>query len=334
MQADVIGVLLPLVVGCFLSVAACGGAYLLWWNATGRRRDRRYARVVDDPSSRTPVASIEGTTAFRSGRPAGRLQRVEAALGALLPNRARLKLRLERAGLKLGSGWYLAIVLILAATFLLFLQFVVGLALLPALGGGLLLGAAAMHLFVGMLGRRRTEKFLKQLPDAIDIIIRSVRAGLPILEGIRVVEEEFTAPLGDEFRTIRDKVHFGATLEEALWEIGQRVDRAEFNFLVISIAVQRETGGNLTEALQNLSRILRQRAQMKLKVRALSSEARASAYILGALPFIMAVLIYLVNPEYVSKLFTDPRGHFLLGAGLGSIGCGVLVMARMIRFEI
>jgi tight adherence protein B len=334
MQADVTGLLLPLVAGSFLSVLTFGAAWLLWWSANGRRRERRFARVVDDPSKHTSTASIEGTTAFRSGKPQGRLQRLEQSLGALLPNRARLRLRLERAGLKLGSGHYLAIVLILALPLGFFLQLVAGLRLLPAAAGGLLLGLLLMHVFVGFLGRRRTEKFLKQLPDAIDIIVRSVRAGLPILEGIKVVEDEFPAPLGDEFRTIRNKVHFGATMEEALWDIGRRIDRAEFNFLIISIAVQRETGGNLTEALQNLSRILRQRAQMKLKVRALSSEARASAYILGALPFIMTVLIYVVNPEYLSKLFIDPRGHVLIGFGLGSISCGALVMGRMIRFEI
>lgn len=334
MQAGMTGVLLPLLLGVFLSVLAFGGAYLTWWSATGRRRERRLQRVIDDPAKRTPATSIEGTTAFRSGRPQGRLRRLEERLGALLPNRTRLKQRLERAGLKIDSGWYLGILLILALVFFFFLQLAGGLALLPAAAGGLLLAAVLLHVFIGLLGSRRNEKFLKQLPDAIDIIIRSVRSGLPILEGIKVVEDEFPAPLGDEFRTIRSKVHFGASLEEALWDIGRRVDRAEFNFLVISIAVQRETGGNLTEALENLSRILRQRAQMKLKVRALSSEARASAYILGALPFVMAVLIYLVNPEYVSKLFIDPRGHVLLGFGLGSIGCGVLVMGRMIRFEI
>ncbi len=334
MQDGLIGALLTVLLGSFLSMLAFGGAYLLWWHSTVRRRQLRYERVIDDASKRTPVASLEGTTAFRSGKPRGPMQRLEQRLGALLPNRARLKLRLERAGLKMDSGWYLGIVLILSITLCFLLQLVAGLRFLPAAFAGVVLGFAIMHLFVGRLGRRRTERFLKQLPDAIDIIIRSVRAGLPILEGVRVVEDEFHGPLGEEFRTIRDKVHFGATLEQALWEIGHRINRAEFNFMVISISVQRETGGNLTEALTNLSRILRQREQMKLKVRALSSEARASAYILGGLPFAMALLILIVNPGYLDSLFTDPRGHMMLGAGLTSISMGAVVMARMIRFEI
>lgn len=334
MQGGVIGILLPVLLGSFLAMLAFGAAYLLWWNGTVRRRQLRYARVIDDASKRTPVTSLEGTTAFRSSKPQGRVQRLEQRLGALLPNRARLKLRLERAGMKMDSGWYTALLLILAVTLAFLLDLVAGLKLLPALGAGLVVSTVVLRVFVGMLGRKRTERFLKQLPDAIDIIIRSVRAGLPILEGVRVVEEEFTAPLGEEFATIRNKVHFGATLEDALWEIGRRIDRAEFNFFIISIAVQRETGGNLTEALTNLSKILRQREQMKLKVRALSSEARASAYILGALPFLMAILIMVVNPGYLDSLVDDPRGHVLLGAGLTSISMGAVVMARMIRFEI
>jgi tight adherence protein B len=140
--------------------------------------------------------------------------------------------------------------------------------------------------------------------------------------------------VGKEFRDISDRVKFGQPLDEALWETARRLDTAEFKFFVISISVQRETGGNLSEALGNLSDILRRRRQMGLKIKAMSSEAKASAIILGSLPFIMFGIIFALNPEYEMALFTDPRGQMMLGVGIAIMSFGVLVMNKMIKFEI
>jgi tight adherence protein B len=141
-------------------------------------------------------------------------------------------------------------------------------------------------------------------------------------------------PVAGEFRRVTDSVRFGRPLQDVLWETAKRLDIAEFNFFVISLSIQQETGGNLAETLSNLSDILRRRRQLRLKVRALSSEAKAGAYILGVLPFLMFGLVYAVNPGYANMLLTDPRGMMMLGAGLTSIAIAAVVMFKMIRFEI
>jgi tight adherence protein B len=141
-------------------------------------------------------------------------------------------------------------------------------------------------------------------------------------------------PVGREFRLITDAIKFGTTLEKALWDASDRLGIQEFKFFVISLSVQKETGGNLGETLANLSDILRRRHQMKLKIKAMSSEARASAMILGSLPFIMFGIIFLLNTDYAMDLFTDPRGRAMLVAVLLIMGMGILVMRKMVRFEI
>ena len=173
-----------------------------------------------------------------------------------------------------------------------------------------------------------------QLPEAIDLMVRGLKSGLPVTESIGTVAREMQQPLATEFRRVTDGVRFGRGLEEVMWEAARRLDIPEFNFFVISLSIQRETGGNLAETLTNLSDILRRRRQMRQKIKAMSSEAKASAYILGSLPFAMFGIVYCVNPGYASMLFTDPRGLFMLGGGLVSLGIAVLVIVKLIRFEI
>jgi len=199
---------------------------------------------------------------------------------------------------------------------------------------GVIAGVGLPHLFVGRMASKRLKLFTSQFPDAIDLIVRGLKSGLPVTESISAVGHEMADPVGFEFRHISDCVKFGQPLEEALWETARRLDTPEFKFFVISISVQRETGGNLSEALGNLSDILRRRRQMGLKIKAMSSEAKASAIILGSLPFIMFGIIFAMNPEYEMALFNDPRGQMMLGAGLGIMSLGILVMNKMVRFEI
>ena len=165
-------------------------------------------------------------------------------------------------------------------------------------------------------------------------MVRGLRSGLPVTECIKAVGREVPDPVGGEFRRITDEIKFGSKVNEAMWSAAHRLDMAEFKFFVVSLSVQQETGGNLAETLANLSEILRRRKQMRLKIKAMSSEAKASAMILGSLPFVMFCIIYLMNPGYESVLFTDPRGKIMLAVGLGAMGSGILVMSRMVRFEI
>jgi tight adherence protein B len=199
---------------------------------------------------------------------------------------------------------------------------------------GLFLGVGGPHFVIGKMIKRRLNKFNANFPDAIELIVRGLRSGLPITETLGVVASEIIGPVGVEFRMVSDKMKIGRTMESALQDTADRLGTPEFQFFVITLAIQRETGGNLAETLSNLADVLRKRAQMKLKIRAMSSESKASAYIVGSLPFIVFGLVYMINPSYMGKFFTDER---LIVAGIGAMiwmGIGGAIMAKMVNFEI
>ena len=182
--------------------------------------------------------------------------------------------------------------------------------------------------------KKRVNNFTNKFPDAIELLVRGLRSGLPVTETLGVVASEVPGPVGQEFKLITDRIRVGKTMEEALQNTADRLDMPEFSFFCITLAIQRETGGNLAETLSNLSDVLRKRAQMKLKIRAMSSESKASAYIIGALPFMVFVMIWFVNPQYVGGFFTEDR---LIVAGLGGLvwmSLGGFIMAKMVSFEI
>ena len=203
-----------------------------------------------------------------------------------------------------------------------------------ALGAGLLIGAGLPHMVVNFFIKRRTGKFTSKFPDAIELLVRGLRSGLPVTETLTIVSSEVPGPVGEEFKMVTDRIRIGKTMEDALQETADRLNTAEFSFFVITLAIQRETGGNLAETLSNLADVLRKRAQMKLKIRAMSSESKASAYIVGSLPFIVFGMIYSINPEYLGGFFTDDR---LIVTGLGGftwMAIGGFIMAKMVSFEI
>ena len=182
--------------------------------------------------------------------------------------------------------------------------------------------------------KRRVGKFTARFPDAIDLMVRGLRSGLPISETLGIVADELPGAIGDEFRTVSDKMKIGRTMEAALQETADRLGTPEFQFFVITLAIQRETGGNLAETLANLSEVLRKRAQMKLKIKAMSSESKASAWIVGSLPFIVFGLIWFINGKYMQTFFVDERLMIAGGGGLVWMGVGVFIMAKMVDFEI
>jgi tight adherence protein B len=203
-----------------------------------------------------------------------------------------------------------------------------------ALALGLAAGAGLPHLVVGYLIGKRLNNFVVKFPDAIELLVRGLRSGLPVTETLGIVSSEIPGPVGEEFKLVTERIRIGRSMEEALQETADRLAMAEFNFFCITIAIQRETGGNLAETLANLSEVLRKRAQMKLKIKAMSSESKASAYIVGSLPFMVFAMIYMVNPLYLSGFFSDTR---LIITGLGGLtwmGIGVFIMAQMVSFEI
>ncbi|HEY0627615.1 MAG TPA: type II secretion system F family protein [Allosphingosinicella sp.] len=251
----------------------------------------------------------------------------------LLPNPALLRLRLSRTGRSWTLGQYLMAcgglaILVMTLLTMKGLPFILGLFV------GLFAGLGIPHFVVGFLIKRRINQFTSKFPDAIELMVRGLRSGLPISETLGIVASEVPGPVGIEFRSVSDKMKIGRTMESALQDTADRLGTPEFQFFVITLAIQRETGGNLAETLSNLADVLRKRAQMKLKIRAMSSEAKASAMILGILPFAVFTLLYLMNPGYMGGFFSDPR---LIVAGLGGIlwmSIGVFVMAKMVNFEI
>jgi|CXWL01.1.fsa_nt_gi tight adherence protein B len=258
----------------------------------------------------------------------------DRAVKRWLPRRQMLRDRLFRTGRNIPIGQFLlscaVLTLVVAVALIKLFKFAPILALLIAF----VAGVGLPYLLIGMMGNRRLDKFNRQFPDAIDIMVRGLRAGMPMHDSIQVVAQEIADPVGTEFRKIDQAVTLGQPMDVALTEAAKRITVQEFQFFVVSLALQRETGGNLAETLANLSDILRRRRQMRLKIKAMSSEARASAWIIGLLPFIMFAILMTVNAPYVMKLFQDTRGLIMTGVGLTSIGLGVLVMNKMMRFEI
>ena len=251
----------------------------------------------------------------------------------LIPKPALLRQRLQQTGRTWTLAQYgLACLGIIVTVALLLI--VKGLPLLLAVLIGLFAGIGLPHFIVGKLIKRRVAKFTARFPDAIDLMVRGLRSGLPISETLGVVADEIQGPIGDEFRTVSDKMKIGRSMEGALQETADRLGTPEFQFFVITLAIQRETGGNLAETLANLSEVLRKRAQMKLKIKAMSSESKASAWIVGALPFIVFILIWFINGKYMQTFFTDERLMIAGGGGLIWMGIGVFIMAKMVDFEI
>lgn len=251
-----------------------------------------------------------------------------------LPNPEKMRQRLAATGKNISLGEYLMInavsIIFFFILFILWLKWTKLTAFFLAVAVGLFLP----HMVTGKMAKKRITKFLGSFPEAIDTMCRGLRSGLPITETISTVGQELPDPIGIEFSRISDGVRMGRSLEESMWEVAPRLDTPEYRFFIIALAIQRETGGNLAETLGNLADLLRKRRQLKLKIKAMSSEARASAMIIGSLPFLMFGLLYLVNKDYIMMLINDTRGNFMLGGGLSWLGMGILVMKQMINFEL
>jgi tight adherence protein B len=183
------------------------------------------------------------------------------------------------------------------------------------------------------LRKRRETKFLDHFPDAVDVIVRGVKAGLPLLDCIKMIVSEAPEPIKTEFRLILETQAIGMPLGEACGKLYERTPLPEANFFGIVVAIQQRSGGNLSEALGNLSKVLRDRKKMKAKIQSMSQEAKASAGIIGALPIAVMTLVYLTSPNYISLLFTNSVGHIMLAGSAIWMAMGVLVMKKMINFD-
>jgi tight adherence protein B len=320
--------------GCLLIVAIISLVWFVLFQEDERRLRRRLERLNAAP--RAPVFDQESppTESLRRDRQDSSIASLDRLIKRVLPNVNQLRLRLARSGWSLKIGDYLLLCLAVGAVSGVALAFFAGLSVLASGLSAIVLGVGLPHMVLSRRIVQRTKKFVGLLPEALDLIVRGIRSGLPASEAMRTIAEEIQEPVGGEFREVTDQMRIGVAMDEALWSTAKRLAIPEFNFLVISLSIQQETGGNLAEILEKLSDMVRRREQMRLKVKAMSSEARASAMIIGSLPFVMAGVISFVNPEYMSTLFTDPRGWVMIGIGLTSLLIGLGIMAKMIKFEI
>jgi tight adherence protein B len=306
-----------------LLAAALGGP------SAGKAVGKRLDAVRERHSRSTDVAAAAQLKRIW----AQRQTKGESFAQRFIPNPALLRLRLEQTGkswtlpqyVMASAGLWVAAILVLLFKSVPFIL---------ALPLGAFVGIGVPHFVIGVLINRRINKFTSKFPDAIELMVRGLRSGLPVSETIGIVANEIPDPVSTEFRAVSDKMKLGRTMEAALQETADRLGTPEFQFFVISLQIQRETGGNLAETLSNLADVLRKRAAMKLKIRAMSSESKASAYIIGALPFIVFGLIWFINGQYMQNFFVDPRLMIAGGVGLVWMSIGAFIMAKMINFEI
>ena len=280
------------------------------------RTKRSNERVVDAASRRKQVADS--------------MKEVESRGKSKKPS---LEIRIQQAGLEWSRNGYIAgsaIVGFLLGTVLFVVQDNPAIAAAAALVGGFGLPSWVL----GSLKKRRLAKFTDQFPNAVDVVIRGIKAGLPLGDCLRIIATESPEPLRAEFRRIVESQTMGLNVGEAVERMAERVPITEANFFAIVVSIQAKAGGNLTEALSNLSRVIRERKKMKGKIKAVSSEAKASAGIIGCLPFVVGTLVWLVSPDYISLLWTTSTGRMMIGVGLCWMSMGIFVMKKMINFDI
>jgi tight adherence protein B len=328
-------VLLIVVLAAVSAAAVCYGI-LYSRIETQKKADSRVNRIKSAETDRMKVKAARDRVQEMSKRRKSVQDSLKDLEKRQLENTKKkqsLKVRLGQAGLSLTPArFYLFGVLF--GLFVTLVLFLLGAPLAVVVG---LPFAAAFGLprwIVGFLIKRRQNKFLDEFPNALDLITRSIRSGLPLNDAVRLVAGEAREPVKSEFRRVVEAQQVGLSMTDACARMNNHMPLQEVNFFSIVIAIQAQAGGNRSEALGNLARVLRERKKMKAKVTALSMEAKASAVIIGALPFIVATLVYLTSPQYMIILFTDPRGHLILGAAGIWMSFGIYIMRNMVNFEI
>ena len=293
-----------------------------------RTAERRMASVARSE----PVAARPARAAQKSRREQveGTLKQLEARKRTT--KRVPLTVRIAQAGLKWSTRRFMITSASLGAVFFI-LPFLLGVGLLQSLGLGFAAGAGLPFWLLSFLKKRREAKFLEAFPDAVDVIVRGIKAGLPLLDSLKLIASEAEEPVRSEIRSIIDTQTIGIPLGEACLKLYERMPLPEANFFGIVISIQQRAGGNLSEALGNLSRVLRDRKKMKAKIKAMSMEAKASAGIIGALPIVVMILVYITSPQYISMLWTESLGRMMLLCCAVWMSMGIFVMRRMINFD-
>lgn len=278
--------------------------------------NKKQAAQINSPEARRKQIMVQLQEADRAQRKA----------------RASMSSKLRQAGLslKVPMFWIISGVLGVLA---LILPLLFGLSIFLAIGLSIIFGLGLPRWVVGFLGKRRRGKFSSLFADAVDVIVRGIKSGLPVHDCFKIIAKESPAPLGPEFQKLVEGLGVGLTLAQALDRMYDRMPTPELKFFAIVISIQQKTGGNLAEALGNLTTVLRARRMMGEKIKALSSEATASAGIIASLPPVVMILVTLTTPAYMMLMFNDTRGQLMLVVAVALMSMGVFVMKRMISFK-
>jgi tight adherence protein B len=307
---------------------------LINW-AMGGGKDKRVAKRIERMQQRKQPRRVSAEEQQSSLR----RQTADTSLpliGQLMQNLPKLdqfRARLEKGGFQISAERYIALCVIITLVVASIVTAAGGKILL-GLFCGIIVGAGLPHLYTGIAANRRVKKFVQLFPDAIDLIVRGLRSGLPVTESIQMVAKEVQDPVGSIFGSMAESIRLGVPVEKAMQDMAKKLGSTEFNFFVTSVVLQRETGGNLSEILNNLSEVLRSRMMMRMKIKALSSEAKASAIIVGSLPFVVIAALAFIQPDYLLVLMHDTRGNLAALGALTSLGMGIGIMMKMARFEI
>jgi tight adherence protein B len=315
----------------FLAVAGIGVA--LTMSPQTEKSAKRARELVSQKPTRAKKDAATIAAAKRRSTVQDNLREMANAQKTSRRNLLSVKARIAQAGLSLPENTFW--IISAASGGVLGVAAYVISGFNPIWGGALLIigGLGLPRWTLGMLIGARQKKFVNQLADAIDIIVRGVKSGLPLNQCLRIIASESPEPVREEFRLICDGQAMGVPLDQNLQRMYERMPLPEVNFFNIVLVIQQRTGGNLSEALGNLSSVLRARKMLKEKVKALSSEAKASAGIIGSLPFIVMILVYMVRPAYMTLLFVTPQGNLILLAAGVMMTTGILIMRSMVNFK-
>ncbi len=293
-----------------------------------RTRERRMANVArSEPMVARATRSAQKP---RREQIEGTLKEMEQRLRQA--KRAPLSVRLTQAGLNWSKRRFMISAGVLGVA-VFAIPMLVRAGLLVSLAFGFAAGAGLPFWILSFLKKRREARFLNNFPEAVDVIVRGIKAGLPLLDSLKLIATESEEPIRSEFRAIIETQTIGLPLGEACLKLYERMPLPEANFFGIVISIQQRAGGNLSEALGNLSRVLRDRKKMKAKIQAMSTEAKASATIIGALPIAVMCLVYVTSPTYIALLWTDPLGRIMIACSAIWMSLGIFVMRKMINFD-
>jgi tight adherence protein B len=293
-----------------------------------RNAERRMASVArSEPAVQRPTRGVQKS---RREQVEGSLKQFEARTRTA--KRVPLSVRIAQAGLKWSTRRFMVTAGALGLGVFVFTM-LVGIGILPGLGLAFAAGGGLPFWILRFLKKRRESRFLLAFPDAVDVIVRGIKAGLPLLDSLKLIAAESEEPVRSEFRSIIETQTIGIPIGEACLKLFERMPVPEANFFGIVISIQQRAGGNLSEALGNLSKVLRDRKKMKAKIQAMSMEAKASAGIIGALPIAVMTVVWITSPQYISLLWTEPLGRMMLAACAVWMSIGIFVMRKMINFD-